>query len=367
MTKPTASDVVAAIEAMAPLRYQESYDNAGFCIGRPQTVVTAALLCVDVTENILDEALQLGANLIISHHPIIFKGLKRITGQTSVERIVAKAIKHDLVVYAAHTNIDSVRGGVSEAMADRLQLSNRKILLPKTNEWLKVITFVPSVHAHKVRAALFAAGAGGIGNYSHCSWNGTGEGTFLPNDEATPFVGERGKLHTEEETRIEMIVTRAHLVGTVKALHQSHPYEEPAYDIIPLENTFADAGLGMIGALPEPLPVAAFLQLLKTTFGVPFIRYSQTLQTAISTVAVCGGSGAFLLHDAISAGATALVSADFKYHDFFDAEGRLLIADVGHYESEKDVLSIFYNCLTKKMPTFAVHLAKNTTNAINYF
>jgi dinuclear metal center YbgI/SA1388 family protein len=367
MNQVTATQIVAAIEELAPLHYQESYDNAGFCIGHPQTNIKGVLLCLDVTEDILDEALQVGANLIISHHPVIFKGLKRITGKSCTERIVEKAIKHNLVLYAAHTNIDSVRGGVSEIMANKLQLQHTQILSPKRNEWLKIVTFVPHAQADTVRTALCSAGAGKLGNYSRCSWNTTGEGTFLPQEGAAPFVGEPGQVHTEPETRIEAIFPRACLARVIRQLQHAHPYEEPAYDILPLENTFAEAGLGMIGNLPEPVAFRDFLQHLKTLFQVPFIRYSQPPAEKLTRIAVCGGSGAFLLQEAIASGATALVSADFKYHDFFDADKRLMIADVGHYESEKDVLTLFHDCLTKKLSNFAVHLTKNTTNAINYF
>jgi dinuclear metal center YbgI/SA1388 family protein len=262
MTKLTAAQVTAAIEEMAPLHYQETYDNAGFCVGRPQAEVTGTLLCVDVTETILDEAIQSGTNLIISHHPVIFKGLKHLTGDTRTERIVEKAVKNNLILYAAHTNIDNVRGGVSEAMAEKLQLRHRQILSPKGDD---------------------------------------------------------------------------------------------------------NIGFGILGELPASFPAKDFLQCIRTAFHTPCIRYSQPPERVITRIAVCGGSGAFLLHDAMAAGATAFISADFKYHDFFDAGARLLIADIGHYESEKDVLGIFYHCLTKKIPNFAVRLTKNDTNAINYF
>ena len=362
----TASQIVAAIEEIAPLHYQESYDNAGFCVGNPQTKVTAALLCFDVTEAIIDEALQVGSNLIISHHPVIFKGLKQITGKTNPERIVEKAIKNNILLYAAHTNIDSVRGGVNEAIADKLQLQKRKILSTRKGECLKFVTFVPSSHAENLHKALFEAGAGAIGNYNECSWNTLGEGTFKANSGANPFVGTIGERHTEQEVRVETIVPRACLSKVVRNLFLAHPYEEPAYDIIPLENNFADVGSGMIGELPEHLSVQAFLQNLKTNFAVSSIRYSQSSVEKISCVAVCGGSGAFLINDALAAGAQAFISADFKYHDFVDADQRMLLVDIGHYESECGVMNIFCNCLTKKIPTFAVHLAKNAKNPINY-
>lgn len=364
---PTAAQIAAAIEEIAPLHYQESYDNAGFCVGNPQTVATAVMLCVDITEAVIDEAIAAGANMIISHHPVIFKGLKRLTGKTYTERIVEKAIKNNIVLYAAHTNIDSVRGGISEAMADKLGLTNRRILATRPNEWVKMVTFVPHAQAVAVRNALFDTGAGGIGNYSHCSWNTAGEGTFVPHEGAEPFAGTVGTLHTEAETRIETIVPRALLAKAINGLLAAHPYEEPAYDIIPLENTFADAGLGMVGDLPKPLPVHDFLLLVKENFGTPTLRYSQPANDMITRVAVCGGSGASLLPNAAAAGATAYVTADCKYHDFFDADGRLLLVDAGHYETEEGALRIFYDCLTKKIPTFAVHFTKNNTNSIKYF
>ncbi len=363
----TATQIVAAIEEIAPLYYQETYDNAGFCVGNPQTEINGALLCVDVTEAVLDEALAAGANLIISHHPVIFKGLKQLTGKTPAERVIEKAVKNNLVLYAAHTNVDNVTQGVSFAMARQLGLKDVRVLAPRRGDLAKLSVFVPPAQADTLRMALFAAGAGNIGNYSHCSFNAPGEGTYFPHEGTHPFAGSPGALHTEPEIRVETIVPRALLQQVIKAMLQTHPYEEPAYDIYPLDNTFSQAGSGAVGNLPSPLAVDDFLQLLHKTFSVPAIRYSQTSSKSVRRVALCGGSGAFLLPEAKAVEAQAFVSADFKYHDFFDADNRMLIADVGHFESERCALDIFYNCLTKKFPTFAVHFTKNNTNPVMYW
>jgi dinuclear metal center YbgI/SA1388 family protein len=261
--KVTAAHIAAVIEKQAPLVYQESYDNAGFCVGHPDTVINAVLLCVDVTEAVLEEAVHLGANMIVSHHPVIFSGLKKITGATYVERMVAQAIKHNIVLYAAHTNMDSALHGVSWVMAQQLGLRDIKIL--------------------SLRDASELSGFGAVGNF------------------------------------------------------------------------------------PDSMDVHPFLDLLKQVFAVPCVRHSALLSDKVQRVAVCGGSGAFLLHDAIAAGAQCFVSADLKYHDFFNADDQIIMIDIGHYESEKYVLSIFYDLLTKKMPNFAIQITKTGLNPVYYY
>ena len=362
----TAAQITTAIEEVAPLRYQEPYDNAGFCTGNPQSEVNGVLLCVDITEQVIEEALAIGANLIISHHPVIFKAIKRLTGNTRVERIIEKAIKNDIILYAAHTNIDNVAQGVSYAMGHKLGLKDLRVLSPRHGELVKLAVFVPQSQAEYLRDVLFAAGAGHIGNYSHCSFSVDGKGTYFPEEGSNPFSGVPGKMHTEPETRIEVILPRATLPLAIQALLQAHPYEDPAYDIYPLDNAYAETGAGAVGNLPTPLTVPGFLQALQTAFSTKIIRYSATQDSFVRKIALCGGSGAFLLQEAKSAGAQVFVSADFKYHDFFDVENCILIADIGHFESEQCVLDVFYNCLTKKFPTFAVSLTKVGENPVKY-
>jgi len=358
--------ITALIEAEAPLSLQESYDNAGLLVGNPAMEVSAVLISIDVTEEVIDEAIAKNCNLIIAHHPLIFGGLKRLTGQNDVQRSVIKAIKNDIAIYAAHTNIDNVLHGVSGKMADKIGLINRRVLVSKPDMLLKLITFVPQLHAYKVREAIFEAGAGQIGNYDACSFNVNGTGTFRANADAQPFVGKAGELHAEEEVRVEVILPVYLKNEVLAALVKAHPYEEPAYDIIALENDWQQTGAGIVGELTEPEDEAAFLQRIKTVFGPTVIRHTRLLNRKISKVALCGGSGSSLLKNAISAGADIYISGDFKYHEFFDAENRIIIADIGHFESEQFTKDIFYEIITKKMPTFAVQISDIKTNPINY-
>jgi dinuclear metal center YbgI/SA1388 family protein len=354
------------IEEVAPLALQESYDNAGLLVGDSQMEITSVLLCIDITEEVVEEAIQKKCNLIISHHPLIFTGLKHLTGQNLVQRCVAKAIKNDIAIYAAHTNLDNVLQGVSGKMAEKIGLKNLRILQPKRNNLLKLITYVPQLHSYRVRQALFEAGAGHIGNYDSCSFNIEGSGTFRANEDAQPFVGNINELHSEPETRIEVILPEYLKFKVLESLLKSHPYEEPAYDFIPLKNDWNEVGAGVVGELEVAEDEAAFLLRLKTVFQVLAIRHTDFLNKKIKRVALCGGAGSSFLPDAISAGADVYISGDFKYHEFFDAEKRILIADIGHFESEQFTKDIFYEIITKKMPTFAVQISDSKTNPINY-
>lgn len=359
-------DIVAAIEEMAPLSYQESYDNAGLIVGRYDWELTGALVCLDVVEEVVEEAIEKGLNLIISHHPIVFKGLKRFNGNNYVERTVMLAIQNNIAIYSAHTNLDSVKGGVSDKMCDVLGLKNRKVLDPVSEDLKKLITYVPSDKAEDVRTSLFEAGAGRIGNYDSCSFNSKGEGTFKANEGTKPYVGEQGELHTEPETRIETVFPK-HLQGKViSALHRSHPYEEIAYDIYSLDNKNNQVGLGMIGELEVPMDSKDFLLKLKELFHCGAIRHTPIVKDKIKKVALCGGSGSFLLRKAKAAKADIYITGDFKYHEFFDAEGKLIIADIGHYESEQFTREIFYEIVTEKFPNFAVRISEINSNPINY-
>jgi len=362
----TIRDIIQVIEAFAPLSYQESYDNAGLIFGSGDMEVKGVLLTLDATEAVLDEALEKGCNLVIAHHPIVFGGLKKINGKNYVERVAIKAIKHDIAVYAAHTNLDNVRAGVSAMMAGRLSLQHTKVLAPKRELLRKLYTFAPAADAEIVRQALFEAGAGHIGKYSECSFYHDGTGTFKGAPDTDPYVGKPGERHLEGEIKIEVIFP-AHLEGQViRAMLQHHPYEEAAYDIVKLENEWAEVGSGLIGSLPEAMEEMDFLRLVKEQFKTGCLRYTPLRGKKVQKVAVCGGAGSFLLKKAIAAGADAYVSADFKYHEFFDAENQLIIADVGHFESEQFAVELFYHILTENFRNFAPLKSTISTNPVNY-
>jgi dinuclear metal center YbgI/SA1388 family protein len=363
----TVHDVIQTIEGFAPAGYQESYDNSGLQVGNAGCEVTGILLCVDVTELVVEEAMKMGANLIISHHPLIFNGLKQLVGNSFIEKTVVMAIKADIVIYSCHTNIDQIFSGVSFKMAEKLGMSNLQVLRPLAGNLCKLVTFVPDKHAEKVRKAIFDAGAGHIGNYDCCSYNIAGEGTFRALDLAHPFVGEKNILHREPEIRVETIFPKFLETAIVSALLKSHPYEEVAFDIYPLANLQKNAGAGVIGELESRVRTVDFLQSLKNIFHMPVIRHTNIIRENVKKVALCGGSGSFLLPDAKRAQADVLVTSDFKYHQFFDAERAILIADIGHYESEQFTLEIFYDLLVKKFPNFAVRFTNVKTNPINYF
>ncbi len=365
MTK--IKDITRLLESLAPLSLQESYDNAGLIIGDFNAEIDTVLITLDVTEAVVEEAILKNAGLIVAHHPIVFSGLKTITGKNYVERTLLKAIKNDVAIYAAHTNLDSVEGGVNSKICEKLGLENCKILQPLSGQLKKLVTFIPVKHADKVRNAVFEAGAGHIGNYDWCGYNVNGEGTFRANENSNPFVGEKGNIHVEKETRFETIFP-GYLQGKIiSALLKAHPYEEVAYDIYPLDNKFDTTGMGMIGTLPNENDEKEFLQKLKTTFKPGVIKHTALQNKKVKKVAVCGGAGSFLLNQAIAAGADFFVSGDFKYHQFFDAENKIVIADIGHFESEQFTKELFYELLTKNFPKFAIHLSEVNSNPVFYF
>ena len=361
------SVLIKHLEEFAPLSYQEDYDNSGLIIGSPEDEINAALVALDCLEEIVDEAIALGCNLIITHHPIIFKGLKKITGKTYVERVILKAIKHGIALYAIHTNLDHVQHGVNAVISERLGLKNLKVLSPKEGLLKKLVTFCPIHLAPIVREALFKAGAGNIGNYSECSFNSSGVGTFKPGQNTDPYVGNPGSLHEEAEDRIEVVFLAQQERNIVLALLESHPYEEVAYDILSLENKMQTVGAGMIGWLDEGLDGSSFLRLIKDRMDATVVRHTRLLTKPIRKVAVCGGSGSFLLQQAIAAGADAFVTADFKYHEFFDADNKLVVADIGHFESEQFTSNLLIDIIQEKFPNFAIRLTEHNTNPINYF
>jgi dinuclear metal center YbgI/SA1388 family protein len=361
-------DIMQVIETFAPLAYQESYDNSGLQVGDPNDEVKGILLSLDVTEQILEEAMQRSCNMIVAHHPLIFSGLKRLSGRNYVERIVQKAIKNDINIYAAHTNLDNVRNGVNARIAQKLELQSTAILQMKMSTLSKLYTFAPQKDADKVRDALFAAGAGDIGRYRECSFNTNGIGSFRPGADANPAIGTAGgPREMVDEVKIEVLVPTHLETKVMRALFDAHPYEEVAYEFIALQNPNQELGAGMVGTLPQPMEVKAFLSFLKERMQTDCIRHTHLLNKQIEKVALCGGSGSFLLKEAIGAGADVFITGDFKYHQFFDAEGRIVIADIGHFESEQFTVEIFEELLKEKFPNFAVLLSNYKTNPVKYF
>lgn len=359
-------DIIEVIENEAPIALQESYDNSGLTIGNPEAEINAVMISFDVTEKVIDEAIERKCNMIISHHPLIFKGLMSITNKGIVEKIIIKAIKNDIAIYAAHTNADNIASGVNQKLADKLGFKNTKILQSKEGLLRKLVTFCPVKETEKVRQAIFDAGAGYIGNYDSCSFNITGKGSFRANEEANPFVGEKGNLHFEEEVRIETIYPVHLEKNIIKNMLKAHPYEEVAYDIYPLENKLNTVGSGIIGEIEEPMPQIEFLKMVKSKVEIPFIKHSEILDNKIKKVAICGGSGSFLINKAKNSGADAFLTGDIKYHDYFLTEGKMLLADIGHYESEQFVKEWFYSILKQKFSTFAIFISKTKTNPVYY-
>jgi len=359
-------EMIRPLEEMAPLSLQESYDNSGLLIGSPEDEIHGVLISLDLTDSVIEEAVMNKCNLIISHHPLIFSGLKRINGKNATERIVQKAIKNDIGIYAIHTNLDNVDSGVNKILCVKLGLTNCRILSPKKDLLGKLVTFCPVDHAEKVRQALFEAGAGNIGNYDSCSFNMAGTGSFKGSSETNPFVGEKGQLHYENEIRVETIYPIYLEEKIIQALISTHPYEEVAYDLYKLENKFNRTGAGMIGELRKNMSETDFLHFVKKITTSACIRHSGFTGNTVRKVAVCGGSGSFLIREALKAGADIFITGDVKYHDFFEAENKMLIADIGHFESEQFAIELIYNVLNKKFPTFAVLISENNTNSVNY-
>lgn len=359
-------EITAFLEALAPRELQEDYDNSGWQCGKPETETKGVLICLDITEKVLDEALKTGANLIISHHPVIFKSLKKLTGSNYVERIIEKAIKNDLALYSIHTNLDAVKNGVNAKISELLSLINTRILREKTTILNKLSVFCPIDHADAVRTALWEAGAGNIGNYSNCSFTTFGDGTFKAGDGANPFVGKIGEIQHEKEVKIEVIFPAFSANEIIAAMKKAHPYEEVAYDLFQLQNKYQEAGSGMVGELKSEMSATDFLAMVKEKMQTKMIRHTAFLNGKIKKVAVCGGSGRFLLEDAIRSGADVLVTSDFKYHDFFDADGKILVLDIGHFESEQFTMNLLSDWLSKKYTTFAVRITEINTNPVNY-
>jgi dinuclear metal center YbgI/SA1388 family protein len=359
-------DILNEIEQYAPPALQEGYDNAGIQTGDAGLPARGALLCLDVTEAVVDEAVRKGCNLIISHHPLVFKPVKSLTGRTYIERCIIKACKHDIVVYAAHTNLDNAVRGINHHLGQLIGLRHMRILSPQQNALLKLVTFVPSAYAGTVRDALFHAGAGHIGHYDSCSFNQEGEGTFRAGEDCRPFCGEPGKLHHEKEVRIETVVPAFRKNAVTYALLSAHPYEEPAFDFYPLSNTWNMAGSGITGELPEKEEAFSFLLRIKKLLQASSIRHSAITGKHVRRVALCSGSGAFLIPGAIASGADIFITGEARYNDFYDVEDKILLAVVGHYESEICTKDIFHKIISEKFPTFALHLSNVNSNPVKY-
>jgi len=362
----TIRDITACIEEIAPLNYAEGFDNVGLLIGNYTTKVSGVIVTLDTLENVVDEAIEKKCNLIVSFHPIIFSGLKKLNGKNYVERVVLKAIKNDIAIYAIHTALDNSFQGVNAKICEILGLQNKKILIPQKNTIKKLTTYAPKDNAEEVRLALFQAGAGNIGNYDNCSYNTEGFGTYRGNEDSNPSIGIKGEQHTEKETFISVIFEKHNEKSILTALFNAHPYEEVAYDIVPLDNVNKEIGIGMIGELTEEKSEQEFLQFVKTTMKAKGIRHSKLLNLPIRKVAVLGGSGSFAIENAIQANADVYITSDIKYHEFYKAENKIIIADIGHYESEQFTKNLLVEILTKKFPNFAIILSQKNTNPIYY-
>ncbi len=361
------ADVIKELENFAPASTAEDFDNVGLLVGDPSEKITGVLITLDTLEEVVDEAIEKKCNLIVSFHPIIFSGLKKITGRNYVERAVIKAIKNNIAIYAIHTALDNHKLGVNKMICDKLGLQNTRILIPQKKTIKKLTTYVPVKDAEVVRNSLFAAGAGGIGNYDNCSFNLQGRGSFKANQDANPSIGKIGEVHFEEETQINVVFPRYLENKILQALFSTHPYEEVAYEIVTLDNEYQDKGMGMIGELPVECSEKEFLSMLKETFHTGCIRHSELCGKTVKKVAVLGGSGSFAIENAKRAGANFFVTADLKYHDFYKAEQKLVLADVGHYESEQFTKELIHSFLSKKISNFALILANTKTNPIKYY
>lgn len=359
-------EIVSALERFAPLPLQDGFDNAGLQIGVTDVEATGALLCLDITEDIVDEAIANDCNIIISHHPLLFKGYKSITGRDYVERCIIKAIKHDIVVFAAHTNMDNANGGVNFKIAEKIGLKNIQILDKKEDLLFKLITFVPTPHVEEVKKTLFKAGAGNIGNYENCNFQVLGDGQYKAKRGANPFIGIIGKNHKEPEVRLEVVLPSYLKEQVEKALLKIHPYEEPAYDFIALQNSWSQVGAGIVGELNEPESELEFLRRIKKLFEVGCLRHNKLAGRLVRKVALCGGSGAFLLPKAIASGADVFITGEIKYHDYFGHEEEILMADIGHYESEQYTIEIFKSIIGDRFPQLNVIATQINTNPIKF-
>ncbi|PHN03045.1 Nif3-like dinuclear metal center hexameric protein [Flavilitoribacter nigricans] len=345
-------EVITYLDTIAPPVYQESYDNAGLITGSPAMLVSGVVVCLDATEAVLDEAIALGCNLIVAHHPIVFRGLKKITGRNYVERVIIKAIKHDLAIFAAHTNLDNVfRRGVNGRIAERLGLERTQILAPK-QVGKKLQIFTPASLAVPLQEALVAVGATRI--------EGIREAGYLTES------GRSQMINGEARVKLEIAFPSAAQSGVLKTVKKYQQEAKVDYDLFSIEVDTPEIGSGVIGFLPEPMAPDQFLKYLKERMQTDCVRHTEILDRQIEKVAVCGGAGGFLLRQAIGQGAQVFVTADYKYHEFFDADGNIIIADIGHYESEQFTIQLLHEIISQKFSNFAVHCTKVRTNPVYY-
>ena len=359
-------DITRFLEAKFPLELQESYDNSGLIYGRAEQTVTGVLVSLDVTEAIVEEAIENDCNLIIAHHPVVFKGLKRFNGKNFVERVLERCIQNGIALYAIHTNLDNHLEGVNAKIAQKIGLQNCRVLRPMTAQLFKLEVYVPQEDFEVLDAAILAAGAGQIGNYQDCHFRTLGTGTFRPNEKANPHIGSTGQRASVQELKLEYVLTSSVVSAVLDAMRNAHPYEQVAYQLLATQNQHQERGAGFVGQLAAPTDPLEFLKHIKEKFNCGAIKYTNLLPKQIQTVALCGGAGSFLLPDAIRAKADILITSDFKYHEFFDAEDRIVIADIGHYESEQFTSELLAEQLTENFPNFAVRLTKLNTNPVNY-
>ncbi len=360
-------DLIDVLDQIAPFSLQEDYDNSGLQLGDPWKEIHRALVCLDVTPEVVEEAAKTGCDVIISHHPVLFKGIKKLTGGHYTEIVIVEAIKKDIAILAVHTNLDAVLDGVNHKLAAIVGLKNLQVLDPMPGVLKKLVTFCPVKHADTLRAGLFEAGAGHIGNYDSCSYNTEGYGTFRAGNTANPFVGKAHELHVESEIRIETMFPSYLEKAVIGALMAHHPYEEVAYDIYRLDNVFARAGSGIVGSFDVPLSEDMFLDLLKVKLHIPCVKHTPMTGKMVRKVALCGGAGGFLADKVIFSDCDAFVTSEIKYNQFMDATGRLLLVDAGHYETEQFTKELLADVIQKKLINFAVLISKVNTNPVCYY
>lgn len=358
-------EVLSCLEQRFPLSWQEDFDNCGIQCGDKEREITGALICFELSDSVIDEAIRTGANLVISHHPLIFKGVKKIEPTNRVGRIICKAIENKILVYSMHTNVDSGIGGGNDLFAEKLQLKNVSVLAPAEGMYRKLVFFVPAMNADNVCQALYKVGCGKIGNYDRCSYNVHGEGTFRPLEGSNPYIGQMNKVESVEELRVEMIFPASIQRKVISTLYAEHPYEEPAFDIFKIENVSRQVGLGRVGELPEPMMPEQFFEYLKHQLHIEHLRYSGDMNKMIKKVAVCGGAGGSFIGQAMASGADAYVTGDIRYHDFFTPDNQMVIADIGHFEGEHFIKEIIYNELNKNFSNFAISKIKDEVSEVN--
>jgi dinuclear metal center YbgI/SA1388 family protein len=359
-------EIVRHLEQVAPLAYQDDYDNAGLVVGDASAAVTGVLICLDVTEALLLEAKTKKCNLIIAHHPIIFRSIRQLTGKNHLERCIIYAVRNNIAVYTLHTNFDNVARGVNLQIAQALGLGNLSILLPKPGTLSQLTAFVPRAFIDSALHALHAAGAGYLSDYAHCDLAITRIGSPKPTSTANPHLGIAEESEKGKERKIEVVFPKHLEKPVLRALRASCPHEEVAYYLHDIRNTDARVGAGMIGELSASLSSRAFLEYLKAKMNLAYLRHTELIDRPIKCVAVCGGSGSFLIEEAILKQADALVTADVKYHDFFKAENQILVVDAGHYESEIGTKKLIHTLLSEKFTSIAMLQCETVTNPIHY-